>query len=343
MSKMVVINNPAAKHGGVLTILKELLNKISTLNCNRKFLVVVSLEELKKYENKNIKIEVIPKQNFKDRIIWDNFKINKYLKKNKINPEIFISLQNTGVNIDKNIIQIIYYQQSLSLTNLKWSIFKKNQRLYWMYKNIYPIFTKQYLNKIKKVIVQTEWVKEEFSRKFNYSKENINVIKPQIKKIDMSVIKNIPKNKFRIFYPAAPLIYKNHKIILEAIRKLKEENSNLENEIECIFTFNKGDNLELDKLIEKYDLKTIIKLIGQISYNEVLEYYKSSDLLVFSSYLETFGLPLLEAQQFNLNILTVDLPYSREVIGSYTRSKFITYNNSNEWYREIRNKIKVKL
>lgn len=335
MSKLIVVNNPAAKEGGVLTILKEFLEKTSKLKCNRKFLVFVSLEELKKYEASNLVVEVIPKQSFKDRIIWDNLEIKKYLKKERINPDIFISLQNTGVNISKKIPQIIYYQQPLSLSDLKWNIFNKQERLYWMYKNIYPFFIKQYLGRIKKVIVQTEWVKDEFNKRFNYSKENIILIRPEIKKIDVDSIKIIYKDKFRIFYPATPYIYKNHKVVIEALGILKRENPEIIEKLECVFTFSKGENLELDNLIEQLKLQNVIKLIGKIPYEKVLEYYKNSDLLVFPSCLETYGLPLAEAQQFDLDILGVDLPYSREVVGNYSKSKFIKSNCLDTWKKMI--------
>ncbi len=336
--KTIVINNPAARSGGALTILKEFLEKITTIKCNRNFIVIVSLEELKKYETDKIKIHIVEAQEFKKRIIWDNFKLKSYLKIKNIEPDLFISMQNTGVNLEKIIPQIIYYHQPLSLVNLKWDFFKKNQRIYWMYKNIYPMFIKQHLNKVKKVIVQTEWVKSRFGKKFNYSKNNIVLMRPEIKKIDIDLVKIIPRDKFRIFYPATPLIYKNHRIIVEALGLLKKENPELIKNIECIFTFNQGENIEVDKLIKEYELKNIIKLIGKIKYEKVLEYYKSSDLLVFPSYLETLGLPLLESQQFNLSILAVDLPYSREICQGYKNVEFIKLDTE-IW----KNKIKLEI
>lgn len=333
--RIIVINNPAARSGGALTILKEFLEKVNGVKCNQKFIVIVSLVELKKYETDKIKIHVVNSQGFKERILWDNIKLKKYLKKQKIKPDLFISIQNTGVNLDKDVPQIIYYHQPLSLVDLQWNFFKKNQRVYWMYKNIYPIFIKQHLNKVRKIIVQTKWVKEEFSKKFGYSKNNIILLRPEIKKINIENIKNISKSKYRIFYPAAPLIYKNHKIIIEALGILKKENLDLMKNIECIFTFGINESIEFDRLIKKYNLENIVKLVGKISYEEVLEYYKSSNLLVFPSYLETFGLPLIEAQQFELDILTIDLPYSREVLQNYKRCEFLLENTSQLWRQKI--------
>lgn len=331
--KTIVVNNPAARSSGALTILLEFLDKISTLKCERQFICFVSLEELKKYESKKIKIIVVGKQGVKERILWDNYKLKKYLKDKEIEPDLFLSIQNTGVNLKQEIPQIIYYHQSLSIVDLKWSFFKKSERQYWIYRNIYPIFIKQYLKRVKKVIVQTEWVKDAFNIKFNYSKKNIILLKPEIKKINTNLIKDIPKNKFRIFYPATPLVYKNHKIVIEALGALKKEKG-IEN-IECIFTFDKNENLELDALIKNYKLEENVRLIGKIPYKKVLEYYKNSDILVFPSYLETLGLPLLEAQLFELNILVSDYPYSREIIGEYKKVEFIKSFDKEGWKEKI--------
>ncbi|MGL5413904.1 glycosyltransferase [Cetobacterium sp.] len=331
--KTIVVNNPAARSSGALTILLEFLDKISTLKCERQFICFVSLEELKKYESEKIKIIVVGKQGVKERILWDNYKLKKYLKDKEIKPDLFLSIQNTGVNLKQEIPQIIYYHQPLSIVDLKWSFFKKSERQYWIYRNIYPIFIKQYLKRVKKVIVQTEWVKDAFNIKFNYSKKNIILLKPEIKKINTNLIKDTPKNKFRIFYPATPLVYKNHKIVIEALGALKKEKG-IEN-MECIFTFDKNENLELDALIKNYKLEENVRLIGKIPYKKVLEYYKNSDMLVFPSYLETLGLPLLEAQLFELNILVSDYPYSREIIGEYKKVEFIKSFDKEGWKEKI--------
>lgn len=339
--KIIVINNPAAKSGGALTILKDLLEKIKSLKCSNKFYIFVCLEELKKYETEKLKIIVIPQQGFKNRIYWDNYGLKKYLELNNIFPNLFISVQNTGVNLNKSIPQIIYYHQLLSIVDLKWNLFDKEQRIFWMYKNIYPFFINQYLDRVKKVIVQTEWVKDMFSKKFNYSLEDIVLMRPEIKTIKVDDINIILKDKVRIFYPATPIIYKNHKTIIEALGELKKEWKDLDKKVECIFTFRPEDNITLHRMIKNNNLENVINLVGEIPYSKVLEYYKSSDLIVFPSCLETFGLPLLEAQSFKIKIFTADLPYSREVIGKYSNIKFIETNNAIEWKKEIEKFLKL--
>lgn len=320
--KIIVVNNPAAKEGGALTILEQFLKKIYSGKRKSLFYIFVSVDNLKKYEKENIKIIVLPKQSFKDRILWDNFGLKNFLKKSGIKPNLAISIQNTGLNLDKNISQILYYHQPLTLIEKKWKLSDKNERKYWLYKNIYPFFIKQHLKKVKKIIVQTNWVKDSFSKKFKYSKNNIFVNKPTINLPSIEEIKKIPKDKFRIFYPAAPLLYKNHKLIVESLGKIVKEKKDLEDKMECIFTFTENDSPIIADYIKQENLESVIKLVGKIPYENVLEYYKSSDLIIFPSYIETLGLPLLEAKHFQLNILTIDLPYSREVIGNYEKVKY---------------------
>lgn len=337
-TKIVIVNNPAAKTSGALTILNEFLKKISSLKCQNKFYIFVTLKELEKYQTEKVKIIVLPNQGIIERIRWDNYKLKKYLKENKIEPDIFISLQNTGVNLPKKILQIIYYHQLLPLIDFKWSLLKKTERQFWIYKHIYPFFISQYLGRSYRVIIQTNWVKKLFNERFKYPLENMIVIKPVIKLPDNNKIKKIKNKKFRIFYPATPLIYKNHKIILEALKLLKDEKKSFIDEIECVFTFSKGENFELDKIIEEYNLKENMKLIGEIPYEKVLEYYRNSNLLVFPSKIETLGLPLLEASYLNLDILAADLAYSREALENYKKVDFLDSNNSKNWANKIKEK-----
>lgn len=337
--KVIVVNNPAAKEGGALTILKNFLQNLYKSKCNNKFYIFVSLEELKIYEKENIKIIVIGKQNFKQRIIWDSYGLKKYLKVNDIRPDLFLSIQNTGVNLPQNIPQLLYYHQPLPISEKKWSFLKKEERIYWFYKNIYPFFIKLYLNRVSRVIVQTNWIKDGFTKRFSYRKKNIFVDRPVMKIENIEKIEIIPKNKFRLFYPAAPLIYKNHKIIIESLRELKKDIPNLSEKLECIFTFSKEENIEIDNLIKKYKLEDVIKLIGKIPYEQVLRYYKSSDLMVFPSYIETLGLPLIEAQYFNLEILAIDLCYTREILVNYKNKVLFNKDIREELYFKIKTKI----
>ena len=92
-----------------------------------------------------------------------------------------------------------------------------------------------------------------------------------------------------------------------------------------VFTICGNENTtakEIKKQIEKYNLP--VKLVGNLSLEEVKDYY-SSTCLLFPSYLETVGLPLKEAQVFGAPIIVADCQYSRETVGTYEN---VNYFNS---------------
>ena len=64
--------------------------------------------------------------------------------------------------------------------------------------------------------------------------------------------------------------------------------------------------------------------------------YEDSDILLFPSRLETWGLPLSEAKLYGLGILASSTPFSKEAIGNYKRVSFIETCNVNLWSQAIK-------
>lgn len=336
LMKTIVINNPAACEGGALIILKQFLDNLMIYKQSSvKYIVIVSIEELKKYKCENTEIVIVKKHSWKERIFWDNFGFKFWCKDNNINPDLIISLQNTGLNFDKKIPQIVYIHQSIPFVKKNWNILKKDERLYWMYKNIYNFFIKRFINKNTTLVVQTEWMKEEVVKKCKINENKVKVIFPDIPEININEIEKIKLKKgFNIFYPAYPFLYKNHKIIIEALKYLKDKKYDISN-INVYFTFQNIENAEIFKLTNKYNLRDNINFTGKMDYKTVLQYYKSCDLIVFPSYIETVGLPLIEGAFFGKYILVSDEKYSKEVLKNYKGVKFIKYNDKKQWAKEI--------
>ncbi len=63
------------------------------------------------------------------------------------------------------------------------------------------------------------------------------------------------------------------------------------------------------------DLAESIHILGEVPYREIRRYYAEAQLFVFPSYLESFGLPLLEAMASDVPLVASDLPTFREVAG----------------------------
>ena len=64
--------------------------------------------------------------------------------------------------------------------------------------------------------------------------------------------------------------------------------------------------------------------------------YRESDFLIFPSSIETLGLPLLEASEFGINILSINLEYAKEVLSDYKNVVFLDCNDLQKWVENIK-------
>lgn len=340
MNKTVFVNATAATEGGALTILKQFLKGISKYsNKNNLYYIFCSLEELKTYERENTKIiNDIKGKKWLDRIKWDLWGLYNWGKKKDIRADLIISFQNTGINYYGNVAQLIYLHQSIPFAEgINWDFLNKNERFLWFRKNIYKKIIKYTIRKNSYIVVQTEWMKDAVIKQFNWNPKKISAIKPNIKSIPLEKVPEIDfnDNKFHIFYPANTAKYKNHELIINALKYIKDSKPEIYKNLIIHFTFDSSlsnnINAVLINLIKDLQVDEHIKCEGKISYERVLSFYKSCDLMFFPSYIETFGLPLIEAANFGMPILAVDMNYAKEVIGDYEGVKFLNYEDSKLW------------
>ncbi|GAH51077.1 unnamed protein product, partial [marine sediment metagenome] len=221
-------------------------------------------------------------------------------KKKDINADLIISFQNTGVRYYKDIKQLVYLHQPIPFAKkFNWKLFDKNERPLWFYKNIYKKIIKYSLKDNSYIAVQTEWMENAVIKQFNWNPKKISVIKPNIKSISVEKVPKIDfsDDKFHIFHPANTAKYKNHELIINALKYIKDSNPEVYKDMIIHFTFdrnlNNNRNTVLINLIKDLHLNDNIKFEGEMPYERVLSFYKSCDLMVFPSYIETFGLPLI--------------------------------------------------
>jgi len=344
MIKIVFVNATAATEGGALTILRQFLEGIATYsNKNIYYYIFCSLDELVSYESKNIKIvNNIKGKKWLDRIKWDLFGLKKWSKKKDIRADLIISFQNTGVRYYKDIKQLIYLHQSIPFAeDINWDFFNKNERILWFYKNIYKRIIKYSIKDNYYILVQTEWMRNAVINQFGWKPSKVMVIKPNLVKISIEEISNLEfkDRKFHIFYPAHKVIYKNHELIIRALRHIKDQKNKIYDNLMIHFTID--DNLGKDRndtiinLIRNLKVNDHIKLEGKLSYKTVLSFYKSCNLMLFPSYIESFPLPLIEAASFGIPILAADMDYAREVMVEYEGVKFLDYKDVKLWAKNI--------
>ena len=104
--------------------------------------------------------------------------------------------------------------------------------------------------------------------------------------------------------------YKNHKRLIQAWINLNKEGVSPKlfltidqnNEIENWIKFN----------IIKYNLNVI--LLERISRSELMNIYRKCEFLIYPSYFEAYGLPLVEASNHNLKLLSADIDYCWDLV-----------------------------
>lgn len=317
----IMVFNVPAKIGGALTILNNFYQEVLENQSEEiNWYFVISTPKLK--STKNIKILNFEwvKKSWGHRLYFDNFTAPRLVK--DYNIDKVLSFQNMTINRVK-VEQIVYVHQSLPFVKYKFSI-RKNFKL-WVYQNIIGNKIKKSIQKADKVIVQTEWMKESCAVKAQVDKKKITVIPPiPHVKVDNYFTPN-EKSLKTFFYPAGASEYKNHEIIIEASKILKEKKLI---DIEIIFTITGNENnyvKELKSFCEKYNLPIVFK--GNLSKEEVYNMYTKS-ILVFPSYIETFGLPLLEAKLHKSIIFASNEVFSNEILKDYQNAYFFnTFNH----------------
>ena len=307
--RIMVFDIPASS-GGALTILHNYY-KIAQDDLNNHWIFV--LGEAKLVNSKNIEIYNFKwaKKNWFLRLYFDFFISRKIVR--KYNPDQIISLQNVIVPGVK-IKQILYLHQPIPFTKVRFKFYINPK--FWVYQNIISLLIFRSIRKADSVIVQTEWMADACVEKTRCLRDKIMISPPEL---NISVGKKYssqPRSVF--FYPASELSYKNHNVIIRALNHLKEHF----NLFEVVFTLNGSENRSIrliKNICKENDLP--VKFIGPLKHSEVLDYYTKS-ILVFPSYIETFGLPLLEARMHNTPIISSNTPFSKEILNGYDNVSF---------------------
>lgn len=323
MKKKIMIFNVPAQELGALSILKNSFEQ--AINDKNEYIFVISGNYLK--EQSNVKVVKFPwvKKSWFHRIFFDTFITKKLIQKENVSE--VISYQNMIVKAPKNIPQTIYLHNAIPFSNIKFSIFKEPKL--WIYQNILSKKIFASLKKADQIIVQTNWMKTKILNSVGEVSSNQIIIEDT-----SSLLQNLigkkkyseQKDSLNLFiYPAAPFAYKNHYDIIEAVKKISREKRNM---LQIIFTFRGDENILASKIKSEINRENLpITLIGKLSHEKAQEYLLSHRLL-FSSKLETLGLPLLEAQLFDTPIVCIDSELFREVTQDYNNVTF--YKNKYE-------------
>ncbi len=320
----LIIDAVGASTGGNITILNNILYYLSAINT--KLLITVYIEKIpaKKYfivKNNNIGIKIVNDKSLVQKIMWQQFELHKTVQKN--GGDVILSITNIGSFFPK-IPQVVYFHQALLFIPNK-QLFSFFDLSYIIRFKILKLFVVLGFFKAKAIIAQTAFVKQNIINEFPSVKDKVYQIYSGIPKIFEEHVSNwtVPEeieHEFKILYIAHPSEYKNFDILFETAKLAKEKDVRFK----FLLTLDKSSN---DKRYQKF----ISQYVDKISEYEIIEYfhftgslknnaeieqaYKFSDIVIHPSFVESFPQTFTEAMQYGKPLLSVDLPYAREIAG----------------------------
>lgn len=303
--KRILVYDVAAVYGGAYAVLHQYYQKALHDKNNEYYFIVSKLQLSDKANVHVIKLPWVKKSWF-HRLFCDYIYMPQLLKKIPITE--ILSLQNMGISRCK-IFQTVYVHNAIPFTEYKFHL-RKDFYL-WIYQNVIGRMTYRSLKRADKILVQNEWMQDAVAEKCQIPKEKIAV-----EKITVNIYQDYQRtetDKVIFFYPAQPFRFKNHQAVLSACKELV----NHQEFFEVVFTFAECESRLAKKYkreIKKYHLP--VRLTEYLNKNQMKEYYQKS-VLLFPSYLETAGLPLLEAKAYGAQIIAADCRYAQSVLCGY--------------------------
>ena len=325
--KTIILSGINIKEGGIFTILDNCLQKISDYAVNKDIKVIALVPDVSLFNYPNIEYIGFPKskKSWLNRMYYEYYYFKKLSE--QLKPDVWFSLHDVSPNVVAKK-RFVYFHNPTIFYKSSFKDWKFDYKI-GVFSILYEYLTRINLKQNHTVFVQQNWIKTEFEKR--YKIQNIKVCNPEFIAFTNSETIELETSKINFFYPLIARSFKNVEIIAQAIQLLPDS---MKNKIQVSLTFAEGDSKYGDFIIENYPLEQF-NFIGKLTREEVFGYYKSMDCLLFSSKLETWGLPLSEAKAFNKSILAANLPYAKETIGDYETVSFFDIENPKELAQHI--------
>ena len=147
---------------------------------------------------------------------------------------------------------------------------------------------------------------------------------------------NIQQDEILIFFPGgARAKRKGAEIAFESLKKLKEKNI----KFKCIIS---GESRELgwkkeyNNLIKEYNLSKNIILTGELNYKDLPKYYSASDITIFPSLFEGFGIPILESMACETPIIASKTGEASYIINNRNNGFLINVRDSKDLFNKLK-------
>jgi glycosyltransferase involved in cell wall biosynthesis len=187
------------------------------------------------------------------------------------------------------------------------------------FKNLYMKFVTWLATKSSQVITISNFSKKEILSFFKVPDQKIKVIYHGVQKIlslskeeSEKILRKLNVRKPYFFYIGLIMPHKN---ILNLLNAFKILNKKYPDYRLILAGYLRPELLNLEDAIKKLNLQGKVQYVGPVEEKEKVVLYKNSLALVFPSFHEGFGLPVLEAQSLGVPVLTSNVTALPEAAG----------------------------
>lgn len=308
----ILVYDVAAENGGAVTVLQSFYEEFCR-DTENEYLFVLSVYQLA--EQPHIQVLNFPwiKKSPLHRLYFDHVVAPKLVKQYRVDE--VLSLQNIELP-HAGVPQTVYEHNALPFSEYQFRLFESPDL--WVYQQVLGRMMKRSIRRAKKVMVQTNWMKEEIVRQCQIPSDRVEIRFPAVEMLPTPPY-HLDEQTPVFFYPANASAYKNHHTFLKACILLQQKGIH---NYEVIWTVTGDENDSIRSIRQEAEQhKLPIRFHGALPRRTLFDLYASS-VLVFPSYIETIGLPLLEARSAHAWILAADCRYARDLIEDYERAIF---------------------
>lgn len=323
----IMVYDVAAQGGGGMTVLLDFYREVLEKSPGDiQWCFAVSQPGLEEAPGVRVLRFAKPKRSPLHRLIFEHWDFPRLLRREM--PDVLISLQNMPVARYRGR-QLVLLHQSLQFCPRTFSFRKPEERELALRQRVICRIIRRTLPRAEHLFVQTQWIKDACIPWLGWPEDRITVVRPRA--IPPAPAPYTGVNSRTFFYPASGDIYKNHPLVIDACRILEREGIR---DYRVIFTLSPGDGPWVEGLIRSAR-GLPIEFVGSLPHEQVWQTYSRS-ILLFPSYLETCGLPLVEARAAGSWILASDLPFAREALAGYPNRSLFDHRSPQALAQEMK-------
>jgi len=170
------------------------------------------------------------------------------------------------------------------------------------------------------ITTPSDWVREQVIDRFGLPSDKVMTVSAFAEPIDLSLdsrptsgLQQLLTQGPILFYPAMTMAHKNHRMLFDAFGDAVRREPDLQ--LVCVGAVGRDD---ADIGSHAASVSSRIHMLGHVARRDLDTLFLRSEMMVFPSRYEGFGLPILEAQHAGLPVIASNVTALPEVAGSST-------------------------